>query len=80
MSHLSYDPMVAVAVSALGGGPTCRVATRARPPPGKRGSRPWPREGVIGPAVQDAKGGFYIAYPLKDWLGGAYSAVVRGTG
>ncbi len=81
VSHLSYDPMVAVTISELGGGPSVSGRYSGSASSGKVGMQALEfAKQVIGPAAQDVDGNAYVAYPRRDWGGGSYSAVVRRTG
>jgi len=81
VSHLSYDPMAAVAVSLPGGGPSVAGRFSGSGGPGKVGEQALSfAKDIAGPAMDDAKGGAYVAYPRRDWLGRSYSAVVQRTG
>jgi len=81
LSHLSYDPMVAVAVSVPGRG--AGVAGRYS---GAAGSGKAGRQildfalDLLSPARAASDGLAYTSYPREDWRGGSFSAVVRRTG
>jgi signal transduction histidine kinase len=82
VSHLSYDPMVAVAVSAPGGSAAGRYSGPAAS--GKAGEEALalaldmlgPARGASG-AASDAA---YVSYPRILWKGGSFAAVVSRTG
>jgi signal transduction histidine kinase len=81
LSHLSYDPMVAVAVSVPGVGPG--VAGRYSGPAGtgKAGKQTLDFAiDLLGLARAGSGGGTYTSYPREDWKGDSFSAVVQRTG
>jgi signal transduction histidine kinase len=79
VSHLSYDPMVAVAISAPGGVAAGRYS--GAPGSGKAGEQALSFAlDLLAPMRASDYGAAYVAYPRRDWMGGAYSAVVRRTG
>jgi signal transduction histidine kinase len=81
VSHLSYDPMAAVAIVAPG--VSAGVAGRF---PGSAGAGKAVEHAlafalaVAAPAAEEAGAAAYIAYQRKEWHGGSYSAVVRRAG
>ncbi len=81
VSHLSYDPMVAVALSMPGEGPTVAGRFSGSGGSSKAGERALAfAKAAVGPTTADSTGGAYIAYPRREWLGGSYSMVVQRTG
>ncbi len=80
VGHLSYDPMVAVALSMPGGGPTV-VGRFSGSGAGKAGERALAfAKSAISQAAGDAGDRAYVAYPRRAWLGGSFSMVVQRTG
>jgi len=81
VSHLSYDPMVAIAVSLPGSGPSVAGLHSGSGGPGRAGKQLLSfAKAVVGSALGDARDGAYVSYPREDWQGGSYSAVVQRTG
>jgi PAS domain S-box-containing protein len=81
LSHLSYDPMVAVAVSVSGGGPSVAGRFSGAAGTGKAGKQALDfAQHILDPARSAPDGGAYTAYPRQGWMGGSYSAVVQRTG
>jgi signal transduction histidine kinase len=79
VSHLSYDPMVAVAVSGPGGGAAGRYSGYAATGKAGRDALAFARD-LLGPGKLPIESAAYVTYPRRDWMGGSYSAVVHRTG
>jgi signal transduction histidine kinase len=81
LSHLSYDPMVAVALSVAGTGPGAAGRYSAAGKPGRAAKQALDyAQELIGPSWEAPGSGAYTAYPRKDWMGGSFSAVVQRAG
>jgi signal transduction histidine kinase len=81
VSHLSYDPMVAVAVSVPGGGPSAVGSYPGQPGSGKAGKQALAYAfEALGHGAKDSGERSYLSFPSEDFLGASYSAVVQRTG